>query len=132
MMIGLLAGALLACVGVSWAVRTATLAPFILSDATNVVVSAEGLSGTRIDYEAGGLPFEWRDRIAKHLDSEGWQSRDYTFTGTRSPFVLLWYSNTTRLGPITVINHAILGGDPDKPHLAQIKLNHEIHFKWEW
>jgi hypothetical protein len=118
---------LLGCGGGLWLARGSAIAPVILPGATNVVVISQGFNSIRVEYRAAGQPYEWRGDIFRQLGGAGWRGLDYTFSGTRAPFIVTSYAHTIQLGPFTLIEHAVVGGDPDDGNVVIIQIHHELH-----
>jgi hypothetical protein len=118
---------LVACGAGLWAARSSAVAPVILPGATDVVVTSQGFNSIRVEYHAVGRPFEWHDLLQQQLESAGWNGRRYTFTGTRAPFIVTWYTHAIRLGPFVLLESAVVVGDPDSPYTAMIQIHHELH-----
>jgi len=118
---------LLACGAGLWLARRSAVAPVILPGATNVVVISQGFNSIRVEYRAAGQPYEWRADIYRQLGSAGWRGFDYTFAGTRAPFIVTSYSHAIQLGPFALVEHAVIGGDPTDGNAVNIQIHHELH-----
>lgn len=118
---------LAACAGGLLVARGSAVAPLILPGSTDVVVISQGVNSIRVEYHATGLPFAWRDALDHQLVDAGWRGREYSFSGTRFPFTVTWYVREFRVGPLTLAEHAVVGGDPDDPYAAKIQVHHELH-----
>jgi hypothetical protein len=125
--VALVIACLLACgVGV-WVLRGTMVWPFVLSDATHVVVTSTGLDSFAITYRVDGPPYSWREDIGHQLAESGWRSRDYTFGFTRR-FTATWYSRTLDFGLVSILESVVVGGDPNDPHVVLIRTHRELHF----
>jgi hypothetical protein len=120
---------LLLCVGGAWVARNSLSTPLIHPDATDVTITPRGLHNLNITYHVPGLPYAWRAELAKRLTTSGWQAREYTFSGTRAPFIVTWYTNEIVFGPFQLVEHAVVGGDPDDPNVVYIQAHRELHFR---
>lgn len=121
-------GALLLGGGASlWAGRDSAVSLFVLPGATDLATSWRGLGTVRVTYHLPGEPFSWRTQLARRLESEGWTGRSYSNMGARRPpFSTIWYTNEIRLGPIGLVERAILGGSADTPNLAIVEVTREL------
>ena len=126
--VALIIGCLCSCGAGVWVAREAMIAPFVLPGASDLVVTPHGLDDLGIDYRAGAGSFSWRDRISQRLSGMGWNGRLYTF-GSRTPFTLTSYTHELELGPFTLTEHAIVGGNPNDPNAVQIRVYHELHLR---
>jgi hypothetical protein len=117
---------LLGCGASVWFARASRIAPLVLPGATDVVVTNRDFTGVSIAYQAAGHPWEWRGTISRLLLSDGWRSRDYLFGGSSS-FVVTWYTRSIVLGPLTIVDNAVVGGDPTDPHTVRIEASLELH-----
>jgi hypothetical protein len=125
--LALLAVCVVACAGGVWATQNSMVTPFVLPGATELDVSGRTLAGLRIVYEAPGQPYAWREAIFQRLVRRGWVSRDYTFGSTRQ-FTVTWYRRSLDFGPITILESAVVGGDPHNSTLVIIEVHRELHF----
>lgn len=126
--IALAACCLLACPTALWAAWAGGGDPLVLPGATDLVVTADGPLARRLTYHAGGEPFSWRDRIWQRLVAQGWQASDYTF-GTSREFAVTWYRREHALGPLRVVESAVVGGDPRDSDLVIIEFHRELHLR---
>lgn len=124
LLITAIAASLLACGSGLALARSAALARFIAPGAADVRVKQQGIGRATITYQAAGDPYAWRDLIARRLDRSGWSGHAYTtFGGSGWSYTVLWYSRELRVGPIAMTEYAVLGGDPDHPNQALIRLS---------
>lgn len=114
------------CGASAWAARSGIIAPYVLPGATNMTVTSQGLNKMLITYQAGGQPYEWHYTLAKRLGSRGWMIREYTFSGTRAPFLVTWYTRSASFGPLVMVESAVVGGDPDDSHAVIIRVEREF------
>ena len=129
LLIGAIVATLLACGGGLALARSATLARFIVPGAADVRVRQQGIGRATITYQAAGDPYAWRDTIARKLDQSGWTGHAYTtFGGSGWSYTVLWYSRELRVGPIALVEFAVLGGDPDHPNQALIRLSFQLRW----
>src|SRR5262245_24877503 len=98
---------LVACGAGLWAARNSAITPLILPGATDVAVTSQGINSIRVEYHTTGRPFEWRILLDQQLVRTGWRGREYSFTGTRFPFIVTWYVREIHLGPFTLAEHAV-------------------------
>ena len=117
---------MLICAAGAWASRESMIRPYVLPGATNVVVTTHGLNSLSIAYQAAGRPYAWRDTIAHQLETGGWNGRDYVFGVTRT-FTVTWYSRTTHFGPFSILESAVVGGDPRDPNAVHVEVHRELH-----
>jgi hypothetical protein len=125
--IGLIVACILACAVGFWGTQASMVAPFVLPDATDIVVTRRGLAGLTIAYQAGGQANQWRGDISRQLAEGGWRGRDYTF-GYTQRFIVTWYTRTFVLGPLTILESANVGGDPQNPNVVIVQVHRELHF----
>jgi hypothetical protein len=89
------------------------------------------LGRIRVTYRAPGEPFAWRGALAQRLEAAGWRGRSFSNVGARRPpFVTIWYTHETVLGPIVLVERAVFGGDADAPDLAIVDVARELRFEW--
>lgn len=119
---------LLACAAGLWASRASFGASLVLPGATDVVVSSRSLMGGRLTYRARSEPAAWRDQIRQRLLPQGWRGVDYRF-GTTRQFAVTWYTRETILGPLRLVESAVVGGDPDDPGAVIIEFQRELHLR---
>jgi hypothetical protein len=117
-----------ACVAGVWVAQNSLVAQFVLPGATEVVVSSRSLSALRVVYHAPGQPNAWREAVFQQVVRRGWGSRNYTFGFTRQ-FTVTWYSRTLDLGPVTIVESAVVGGDPRDPNAVIVEVHRELHFR---
>lgn len=117
---------LLACPAGLWAAWAGGGEPLVLPGATDLVITSDGLLERRLTYRAQGEPFSWRDRIWQRLLTQGWRAQDYTF-GTTREFAVTWYSRELVLGPLRIVESAVVGGDPRDPDLVIVEFHRELH-----
>jgi hypothetical protein len=127
--------ALLSCLALCgascWGVRAAAVAPFVLPQASELDATWQGLGRIRVTYRAPGEPFTWRGALAQRLEAAGWRGRSFSNVGARRPpFVTIWYTHETVLGPIVLVERAVFGGDADAPDLAIVDVARELRFEW--
>lgn len=80
-----------------------------------------------VRYKASSAPFVWRDELTTRLKAEGWQAHTFPNVGQRRPpFYTLWFDRTTRLGPLSIAERAILGNHPDQPTKASVEISRDI------
>ncbi len=60
--------------------------------------------------------------------AHGWRARDYTF-GTTRQFAVTWYSRELALGPLRIVESAVVGGDPRDPDLVIIEFHRQLHLR---
>jgi hypothetical protein len=126
-LVALIIACLLAC-GISvWALRVTMVWPFLLPGATDVVVTSQGLDSFTIMYHIDKRSESWRDDMAHRLAIDDWRGRDYSF-GFTQRFLVTWYSRTIELGPLRILESAIVGGDPNDADLVVIRTHRELHF----
>jgi hypothetical protein len=119
---------MLACGAGAWTLQESMIQPYVLPGATNVVVTSHGINSLSIAYRADGRPYAWRDTIAHQLAVGGWRSRDYVFGVTRT-FTVTWYARTTTFGPFSILESAVVGGDPRDPYAVHVEVNRELHIE---
>lgn len=119
---------LIACPATLWSALTEVSTALVLPGSTGLVITADGPLERRLTYRAVGEPFSWRDRIWQQMVSQGWQARDYTF-GTTRAFAVTWYSRELLLGPLRVVESAVVGGDPREPDLVIVEFHRELHLR---
>jgi hypothetical protein len=124
----LFAAVLLACAAGAWATQSSMVTPFVMPGASEVAVSSRRLDGLRVTYRYAGEPYGWRGEIMRRLAVRGWRSRDYTF-GVTERFTVTWYTRTIDLGPATILESAVVGGDPHDPHLVIVEIHRELHWR---
>jgi hypothetical protein len=129
MLVAAIVACLLLCGAGGWMARNTLVAPFILPGATDLVVAGRGLNGLTLTYRAAGPPHAWSAALAKRLGTDGWRAREYTFTGTRAPFIVTSYSYEVTFGPFRLIEHAVVGGDPDDPNLVHVQAHRQFRFR---
>ena len=126
--IGLLLAMLGACAAGLWATRSSMVAPLVLPGAVNVAVTSRSFSALRVAYQGPARANDWRGDIYQQLVANGWRGRDYTFGVTRQ-FTLTWYTRTFELGPLVILESAVVGGDPRDPSAINIEVHRELHLK---
>ncbi len=129
MLVVAIVAVLLLCAAGAWVARNSLSTPLIHPDATEVVVTSRGLNNLNITYRVEGHPYAWRADLAERLAASGWNARDYTFSGTRAPFIVTWYTYEVVFGPFHLVEHAVIGGDPDDPNAVYIQAHREFHFQ---
>lgn len=117
---------LVACTGGAWVSQQTMISPFVLPGATDVTVTGRQLAAVRISFHAPGQSYEWRGAMYQQLVAQGWKSRDYTF-GFTCQFAVTWYSRELNFGPITILESAVVGGDPRDATLINIEMHRELH-----
>ena len=127
-MVTLVVACLLACGAAVWMARDAVIAPFVLPGATDVVVSPRGLAALRVSYHAAGQSYDWRAGVWRQVVAQGWHGRDYTF-GTTRQFVVTWYTRSIELGPLIILESAVVGGDPRDPSAVIVEVHSELHLR---
>jgi hypothetical protein len=128
MAIALVAAVLAACVAGIWVAQNSLVEQFVLPGATEVVVSSRNLTALRVAYRAPGQPNAWREAVFQQVVRRGWGSRNYTFGFTRQ-FTVTWYSRSLDLGPVTIVESAVVGGDPHDPNAVIVEVHRELHFR---
>src|SRR4051812_32191007 len=119
---------ILTCAAGVWTLRESMVQPYLLPDATNVVVTSRGINSLSMAYQAHGRPYAWRDEIAHQLAVGGWKGHDYVFGVTRT-FTVTWYTRTTPLGPFSILESAVVGGDPLDPYAVHVEVHRELHIE---
>lgn len=131
-LVGLLLVVLTSC---GFGLRTLSnnaIQPFVLPGATDVVVTRQNLRSQIVVYRTDLPSITWRDQLAHQLARDDWRSRDYNFGYTKR-FSVSWYRRTTAIGPITIQESAIIGGDPNDPQIVIVRLERDVTFPtWEW
>lgn len=122
----LVVGCLIGCPAALWAALSRGPEALVLPGSTDLVVTTQGALERRLTYHAAQDPLHWRDRIWQRLVTQGWRATDYTF-GTTRTFAVTWYRREFTLGPLRMIESAVVGGDPRDPDLVIIEYHREIH-----
>lgn len=125
--VALLALVLLCAVG-AWAMRASAVEPLVLPGASELAVESRGLGALRISYRVAGPSYGWRDLVWQRLIAQGWRGRDYTF-GSSLRFTVTSYVRTRELGPLRIVESAVVGGDPDDPHLVIIEFHRSLRLR---
>jgi hypothetical protein len=127
--IGALLIGLLACGGGGWlGLRRAAIEPLVLPGALSVTTAWRGQTTLLVRYHMPGEPFGWRGQLSRQLEGEGWRGRSFTNMGARRPpFVTIFYVRERSIGPLSVVERAVFGGDPDSPNTAIVELTREIY-----
>lgn len=121
---------LLLCAGGAWAARASAVNPLVVPGASEVTVEARGLGDLRVSYRVEGQAYGWRDLVWQRLIAQGWRGRDYTF-GTTLRFTVTSYRRTRDLGPLRIVESAVVGGDPDDPALVMIEFHRRLQLRDE-
>lgn len=109
-----------------WRAYAARLTPFILPDATHLVVTQSRLHTIEIRYHAD--PQTWRRRLSRQLIRAGWSEHTYTNPGATLPqwAFVNWYTRDTSIGPLALHEHAQFVVDRADASAVHLQIKHEI------
>ena len=125
---------LLLCGAGAWGAHASSVRQLVVAGARGVEVETRGLGDLRVTYHVEGQAYGWRDMVWQQLLSNGWRGRDYTF-GTTLRFTVTSYRRERNLGPLQVVENAVVGGDPDDPGLVIIEFHRRLRLRdglWPW
>ncbi len=102
------------------------LAPFILPDATHLVIVTSGLNTVDITYHAA--PRTWRQRLSQQLLQAGWSVHSYENPGASLPqwAFVSWYTRDTSIGPLALHEQAHFVVDRNDPSDVQLQITSEV------
>jgi hypothetical protein len=121
---------LLACGAGFWAAHRAAVASFILPGARDIALAWQRPNGLQITYHDSGAPFAWRDELGRRLKAVGWSGHGYPNVGAkRPPFVTVWYTRDTPIGPLVIAERAVFGGDADDPTRVIVEVYRDLRLR---
>jgi hypothetical protein len=125
---------LLLCGAGAYGLQASSVRQLVVAGAQEVEVEARGLGDLRVTYQVAGQAYGWRDMVWRQLLNDGWRGRDYTF-GTTLRFTVTSYRRERDLGPLQLVESAVVGGDPDDPGLVIIEFHRRLRLRdglWPW
>lgn len=111
-----------------WATQASTVNALVVPGAREVQVSSRSLGALRVSYRVEGQAYGWRDLVWQRLIAQGWRGRDYTF-GSTLRFTVTSYTRTSDIGPLRVVESAVVGGDPNDPALVIIEFHRSLQLR---
>jgi hypothetical protein len=126
----LVTAGLLSCGWLVGAAQGAAVAPFVIPGAADVTTDWSGLGTARVSYRFDGEPFGWRGVLSRQLERDGWSGHSYANVGARRPpFVTIWFTYETDIGPLLLNERAVFGTNPDDPNQAIVDIARELRLR---
>jgi hypothetical protein len=114
-----------------WAATHPTVAPFLVSGATDIQIVGIGLGEQQISYHATGQPYSWYWDVARTLEAQQWHAQNERrpdLAGPNyNPLIPLTFTRST-FG--VLVEEAVLDPDSQNPNIAHLRITRRIAIAW--